>query len=75
MCQLCVASFQNLYTDDQKLFKNEATFDNESFCVKEDKLRETNTKILIGMRVEFSVSIHPTGKKNQSLYAHPFLKT
>ena len=48
-------SFNILYFDDQKLFKNMAIFDFESICVQKDKLRDTHTTTRIGKHVPISV--------------------
>ena len=45
------------YNDDQKLFKNLAIFDFESFCVPTEELRDTNTTTWIGKHEPISVSI------------------
>ena len=45
------------YNDDQKLFKNLATFDFESICVPPEQLKDTNTTTWIGKHEPISVSI------------------
>ena len=50
-------SFKIPYREDQKLFKNLAVFDFESFYVKEETYRETKTTKWIGRHVPISVSI------------------
>ena len=49
--------FKIPYPDNQELFENIATFDCESICVQEDKLRNTETGTWIGEHVPISVSI------------------
>ena len=48
--------FKVHYSEDQKLIKNMAIFDFESFCVQEDNLRDTDTTNWIGKHVPISVS-------------------
>ena len=50
-------SFNILYSDDQKLFKNMAKFHFELRCVQEDKFRDTDTATWIGKHFPISVSI------------------
>ena len=50
-------SFGINYTSEQKLFKNLAIFDFESFCVQEETFRDTNTASWIVKHVPISVSI------------------
>ena len=50
-------SFGIKYTSEQKLFKNLAIFDFESFCVQEESFRDTNRTCWIGKHVPISVSI------------------
>ena len=52
-----LASFNNPYREDQKLFENLAVFDFESICVKEETYKETETTKWIGKHVLISVSI------------------
>ena len=49
-------SFGIKYTSEQKLFKNLAIFDVESFCVQEETFRDTNTTTWIGKHFPISVS-------------------
>ena len=49
-------SFKIPYREDQKLFKNLAVSDLESFCVKEETYKETETIKWIGKHVPISVS-------------------
>ena len=50
-------SFNNPYREDQTLLKNLAVFDFDSFCVKEETYKETETTKWIGKHVPISVSI------------------
>ena len=50
-------SFNIQYTDDQKLFSNLATFDFESFCIPEEKFKNTETTTWNGRYFPISVSI------------------
>ena len=50
-------SFDNQYTDDQKLFGNLAVFDFESICIPQEKFKNTETSTWIGKHVPISVSI------------------
>ena len=50
-------SFDIQYTDDQKLFNNQAVFDFESICIPEEKFKNTETITWMGKHVPISVSI------------------
>ena len=50
-------SFNIPYREDRKKFKNLAVFDFESFCVKEETYKETETTKWIGKHVPIPVSI------------------
>ena len=50
-------SFDILYTDEQKLFKNVAIFGFQSICTREDDFKDTETTGWIGKRVPIFVSI------------------
>ena len=50
-------AFNFPYRNEQKLFKNLATFDFESTCVKEESYEQTETTTWIGKHVPISVSI------------------
>ena len=50
-------SFDNHYTDDQRLFTNLAVFDFETICIPEEKIKNTETTNWIGKHIPKSVSI------------------
>ena len=50
-------AFNIPYKNEQKLFKNLAIFDFESFCVKEETYKQTETTTWIGKHVPISLSI------------------
>ena len=50
-------SFSIKYTSEQKLFKNSATLDFESNCVRKENFKDTNTTTWIKNNVAISVSI------------------
>ena len=50
-------SFDIQYTDDQKLYIDQAVFDFESICIPEEKFKNTETTTWIGKHVPITVSI------------------
>ena len=50
-------SFRNEYTNEQTLFKNQAIFDFESFCVQKESFSDTNTTNWVGKHIPILVSI------------------
>ena len=49
-------AFDSPYTDEQKLFKNRATFDFESTCVEDDEFKNTETTTWVRKHIANSVS-------------------